>query len=506
MPRRRREDYCRPRDDQCAGSDVPGTIATVTRWLPGVATLVGYRREWLRDDVVAGIVLAALLVPQGMAYAELAGMPAVAGIYATMVPMSVYALVGPSRILVVGPDSAVSPLVAAAVLSVAAAGSAQALALGGLIAVVTGMVCVLAGLARAGFVTELFSQPVRIGYLNGLALTILVGQAAEAARVLHRVAYPDRRVAVAGERDRRHRCDRARPGRLRPRVILTLRYLRPRLPGILAAVVASTAAVAVLGLSVPVVGRLPSRSARRRPAALGSAPPVGARGRRDRHRVRRLHRHERPLAKLRRTDRPGRRPEPRAGRAGRREHRCRALPGVSDQLERIAHDGRRDGGGADSRSGARRRGAHGDRPGRGRRDHQQPAAGRPRGGRRVRGPRAVRPARHGPPGADQAHRVRALRRLPRRRRPGRRARRHLRRGRPVAARLRPAAVAAARRGPRPGARDEGIPRHRPPPRGAPDPGSRHVPVRLAALLRQRRPLPRSRPRLVATRIHPPAGW
>ena len=207
---------------------------------------------------MAGIVLAALLVPQGMAYAELAGMPAVAGIYATMVPMSVYALVGPSRILVVGPDSAVSPLVAAAVLSVAAAGSAQALALGGLIAVVTGMVCVLAGLTRAGFVTELFSQPVRIGYLNGLALTILVGQLPKMlgfSTESHTLIGELR--SLASGIDSTDATALALGGSALV-VILTLRYLRPRLPGILVAVVAATAAVTVLGLSVPVVGRLPS--------------------------------------------------------------------------------------------------------------------------------------------------------------------------------------------------------------------------------------------------------
>jgi high affinity sulfate transporter 1 len=182
----------------------------------------------------------------------------VAGIYATMVPMAVYALVGPSRILVVGPDSAVSPLVAAAVLSVAAAGSAQALALGGLIALVTGAVCVLAGLARAGFVTELFSQPVRIGYLNGLALTIIVGQ------VPKLLGFSTESHTLIGEvRSLAEGIDGTDAtalalGAASLVVILGLHRFTPRLPGILAAVVGSTATVAAFGLSVPVVGRLPT--------------------------------------------------------------------------------------------------------------------------------------------------------------------------------------------------------------------------------------------------------
>ena len=93
------------------------------RWVPGIALLRGYGRDGLRHDLPAGVVLAALLVPQGMAYAQLAGLPPVTGLYATLVPLIVYFLLGPSRILILGPDSAVAPLVAAAVIPLRPPGS-----------------------------------------------------------------------------------------------------------------------------------------------------------------------------------------------------------------------------------------------------------------------------------------------------------------------------------------------------------------------------------------------
>jgi len=147
------------------------------RWVPGVALLRRRPRVALRRDVVAGVVLAALLVPQGMAYAELAGLPPVTGLYATLVPLLVYFLLGPSRILVLGPDSAVSPLVAAAVVPLAASGDSSArIALAGLLAILVGALMLAGGLTRFGFVTELLSMPVRIGYLMGIAVTVIVAQ------------------------------------------------------------------------------------------------------------------------------------------------------------------------------------------------------------------------------------------------------------------------------------------------------------------------------------------
>ena len=150
----------------------------VDRWLPGVGRLRTYQRPWLLQDFVAGIVLIALLVPQGMAYAKLAGLPAVNGLYASMVPLLAYAILGPSRILVLAPDSAVAPLVAAAIIPIAGADEQMRIAIAGMLAVMVGIVCFAGGVAGAGFLTDLISRPVRLGYLAGIAVTILASQLA----------------------------------------------------------------------------------------------------------------------------------------------------------------------------------------------------------------------------------------------------------------------------------------------------------------------------------------
>jgi high affinity sulfate transporter 1 len=146
------------------------------RWIPILTVVRTYERAWLWNDLVAGLVLTAILVPVGMGYAQAAGLPAIYGLYATIVPLVAYAVFGPSRILVLGPDSALAAFIAAAVLPLAAGNPQRAVALAGLLAVLTGVLCIVGGLARFGFITDLLSKPVRYGYLNGIALTVLVGQ------------------------------------------------------------------------------------------------------------------------------------------------------------------------------------------------------------------------------------------------------------------------------------------------------------------------------------------
>jgi high affinity sulfate transporter 1 len=148
----------------------------VWKWLPGLYVLRHYRLSWLRSDLVAGLVLTAMLVPVGMGYAEAAGLPAINGLYATIVPLLAYAIFGPSRILVLGPDSSLAAIIAAVIVPLAAGDPARTVALAGTLAVLTGLLCILAGLARLGFITELLSKPIRYGYMNGIALIVLVGQ------------------------------------------------------------------------------------------------------------------------------------------------------------------------------------------------------------------------------------------------------------------------------------------------------------------------------------------
>jgi MFS superfamily sulfate permease-like transporter len=146
------------------------------KWIPGIRAFRTYNRAWLVKDLIAGIVLCALLVPQGMAYAELAGLPAITGLYTTIVCLFAYAALGPSPYLVLGPDSSLGPMIAAVILPLAAGDEAYAIALAGMLALLVGLVCAGAGLGHLGFVADLLSAPVRLGYLAGLAVIIFVGQ------------------------------------------------------------------------------------------------------------------------------------------------------------------------------------------------------------------------------------------------------------------------------------------------------------------------------------------
>ena len=149
-----------------------------SRWLPGLRLIRSYRRSWIRHDVYAGLAVTAVLIPAGMGYAVAAGLPPVNGLYATAVPLLVYAVVGPSRILIFGPDSSLAPLIAATVLPLAGTDTARATSLAAALAVLVGVMSIAAGLARFGFLTDLLSIPVRYGYLSGIALVIVLSQLA----------------------------------------------------------------------------------------------------------------------------------------------------------------------------------------------------------------------------------------------------------------------------------------------------------------------------------------
>jgi len=159
------------------GVTTPAKPRRVERWVPGARVLRTYKKQWLRADLVAGVVLAAILVPQGMAYAELAGLPAVTGLYTTIACLVAYAIFGPSRILVLGPDSSVSPLIFAAIVPLLAGGDpATAIALAGMMALMVGLIEIGLGFGKLGFVADLLSKEVQVGYMNGLGITIIVGQ------------------------------------------------------------------------------------------------------------------------------------------------------------------------------------------------------------------------------------------------------------------------------------------------------------------------------------------
>ena len=163
-------------DDTAVTPPTSDSIVRLEKWLPGIRAARTYKRAWLARDLVAGLVLCALLVPQGMAYAELAGLPPITGLYTTIVCLFAYAAFGPSPYLVLGPDSSLGPMIAAAILPLAMGDEGYAIALAGMLALFVGLVCAGAGIGRLGFVADLLSAPVRLGYLAGLAVTIFIGQ------------------------------------------------------------------------------------------------------------------------------------------------------------------------------------------------------------------------------------------------------------------------------------------------------------------------------------------
>ncbi|GGL87972.1 transporter [Streptomyces fumigatiscleroticus] len=234
---------------------------------PGLRTLLSYRREWLAKDVVAGVVLTTLLVPQGMAYAELAGLPAITGLYTSVLCLLAYAVFGPSRILVLGPDSSLGPMIAATVVPLVAASgasgdAARAVALASALSLMVGAVTLLAGVARLGFVADLVSKPTMIGYLNGLALTILVGQL---PKLFGFSTDAEGLIGEAGAFVRGVADGRTVPAALAVGgggivLILVLQRRLPKVPAVLVMVVLAIAAVSLFGLGrhgVDLVGVLP---------------------------------------------------------------------------------------------------------------------------------------------------------------------------------------------------------------------------------------------------------
>ena len=158
-----------------AGAGAPPRTG-LAAWIPALNVLREYQLGWLRNDIVAGIVLSTMLVPVGIAYAVASGVPAIYGLYATIVPLIAYAIFGPSRILVLGPDSSLAPIILGVVLPLSMADPERAVAIASAMAVVAGTVCILAGVFRLGFITELLSKPIRYGYMNGIALAVLISQ------------------------------------------------------------------------------------------------------------------------------------------------------------------------------------------------------------------------------------------------------------------------------------------------------------------------------------------
>jgi len=232
------------------------------KWLPGVQMFKSYQASWFTSDVVSGLVLTTMLVPVGIAYAEASGVPGIYGLYATIVPLLAYALFGPSRIFVLGPDSSLAAVILAVVLPLSHGDPARAVAVASLMAIVSGLFCILIGLLRLGFVTELLSKPIRYGYMNGIALAVLASQLPKLLGFKIESSGPVRnfvQIANAVLEGKTHMASFI----IGVCTFIVIMLLKPykKIPGILIAVVGATIATGMLDLGsqgVKVLGEMPS--------------------------------------------------------------------------------------------------------------------------------------------------------------------------------------------------------------------------------------------------------
>jgi high affinity sulfate transporter 1 len=233
--------------------------ALAHRIVPGLGKLAHYERSWLRNDLAAGLSVAAIALPVGIAYSELVGVPAVIGMYSAIFPLFAYALFGSSRQLMTGPDAATCILVAAALGPLAGGDPDRYMALMVLLTLMTGVLYVIAGIGRLGFIANFLSQPILAGFLNGISLYILVGQlpklfgySGEADGFLEKLAELFQKV------DQAH-LPTLVLGCVLLAALILLRLVLPRLPSALIVVIIGIAAVMGLGLQeqgVAVIGEV----------------------------------------------------------------------------------------------------------------------------------------------------------------------------------------------------------------------------------------------------------
>ena len=251
-----------PQNESLPAADPP-RLAFLRRWAPGLVTLLNYRRAWFVSDLIAGLVLTAILVPVGMGYAEASGVPAINGLYATIIPLFAYALFGPSRIMVLGPDSTLAAVIAALILPLATGSATHAVALAGVLALLSGACSLLIGFARLGLIADLLSKPIRIGFLNAIALTVLIGQLPKVFGFSVKADdLPEKTMTlIQGIADGRTNAVALMIGAASLALILGVKRYRPKWPGILIAVMLATGVSTLLDLGVTahisVLGKLP---------------------------------------------------------------------------------------------------------------------------------------------------------------------------------------------------------------------------------------------------------
>jgi sulfate permease, SulP family len=230
-------------------------------WAPGLAQFRGYQRDWLRGDIVAGLTVAAYLVPQVMAYATVAGLPPVVGLWAALAPLAVYAVLGSSRQLSVGPESTTALMTATVLGPLAAGDPARYAALAAAAALIVGAVCFVAGLVRLGFLADLLSHPVLIGYMTGVAVIMIASQLGKVTGVsVEGDEFLDQIRSFADGLDELHWPTVALAAAVLI-VVLVFAWLAPRWPGPLISILVAALVVSVFSLhrnGIKVVGDIPS--------------------------------------------------------------------------------------------------------------------------------------------------------------------------------------------------------------------------------------------------------
>ncbi|MBD2177878.1 SulP family inorganic anion transporter [Pseudanabaena sp. FACHB-1998] len=235
----------------------------LAKWIPLYSVLTTYKLTYLIQDISAGIALTAILIPAGMGYASAAGLPPIYGLYATIAPLIAYAIFGPSRILILGPDSALIPLISATILPLSQGDPLKAIAIAGILAIISGFLCIVAGLAKFGFITELISKPIRYGYLNGIAITVLIAQLPKifGFSVKGQTIWEELWEFFLGVKNGRTNFTALTIGIACLAIILVLKKFAPKVSGVLIAMVGATVISSIFGLSdsagIDVIGVLP---------------------------------------------------------------------------------------------------------------------------------------------------------------------------------------------------------------------------------------------------------
>jgi SulP family sulfate permease len=236
------------------------TTHGLRRWVPGLAVFTKYERQWLRGDIIGGLTVAAYAIPQVMAYATIAGLPPVVGLWAILPALVVYALLGSSRKLSMGPESTTALMTAVTVGPLANGDAARFAVLSATLAVIVGALSLIAFVIRAGFVADLFSRPILVGYMAGIAALMIVGQLdkvtgvpvdgdgflAELSSFLGNISQFDAPTLIAGI--------------ILVSALLLMQWRFPHLPGPLIIALGATAIVAALGLQdagIDVIGMIP---------------------------------------------------------------------------------------------------------------------------------------------------------------------------------------------------------------------------------------------------------